>query len=115
MLDPKFDKIPVDKTDNIPDSEFEDKTPNRTAPARGLSINDTIARDANLSIGGKGVDTSGVAAGAGAGAGSTSLTPGGQSSPAPKIVPGARGAGTTAQAEKPTGDTSTDRTGFDKS
>jgi hypothetical protein len=114
MIDPKFDKIPVDKTDNLSESESEDATRKRTSPARGLSINDTIARDANLSVGARGVDTSGVSAGAGAGAGSTSLTPAAEGSPAPRIVSGGRGSGTTALSEKPTGETSTDRTSFDK-
>jgi hypothetical protein len=65
-------------------------------PRSGLSINDTIAKDANLSVGSTGVDTSGVKAGAGAGAGSTYLTPGAPgTSPAPDIVPGSRGSGMT--------------------
>jgi len=65
-------------------------------PRSGLSINDTIAKDANLSVGSTGVDTSGVKAGAGAGAGSTYVTPGASgSSPAPEIVGGSRGSGMT--------------------
>ena len=65
-------------------------------PRSGLSINDTIASNANLSMGSAGVDTSGVKAGAGAGAGSTYLTPGASgSSPAPEIVGGSRGSGMT--------------------
>ena len=111
MEDPKFEKIPEDLEKEANTGEIARK---RTTPARGLSINDTIARDANLSVGSKGVDTSGVAAGAGAGAGSTSLTPSDEGSPAPRIVPGGRSSGTTALAEKPTGETSTDRTSFNK-
>ena len=68
-------------------------------PRTGLSINDTIAANANLSVGAKGVDTSGVEAGAGVGAGSTYVTPGASGdSPAPNIVPGSRGTGTTARS-----------------
>jgi hypothetical protein len=65
-------------------------------PRTGLSINDTIAGNANLSVGSRGVDTSGVEAGAGAGAGSTYVTPAATgSSPAPNIVSGSRSTGTT--------------------
>lgn len=106
MTDPKFNEL----TPEMPDlPEHERRTRADAKPARGLSIKDTIARDANLSVGSRGVDTSGVAAGAGAGAGSTLLTPGKDDSPAPRVVPGGRGTGTTANAEAPTGKTSTDR------
>ncbi len=111
MTDPKFNEIPVE-TPAIP--EHERRARANTTPARGLSINDTIARDANLSVGSRGVDTSGVSAGAGAGAGSTLLTPDESDSPAPQVVPSGRGTGMTANAEAPTGKTSTDRTDFDK-
>jgi hypothetical protein len=111
MIDPKFNDIPVEKKDM---TDAERKALGKAQPARGLSINDTIARDANLSIGSRGVDTSGVAAGAGAGAGSTSLTPTDTGSPSPQIVPGGRGTGVTPNAEAPSGSTSTDRTDFDK-
>jgi hypothetical protein len=70
-----------------------------TRPRQGLSINDTIAADANLSVGGRGVDTSGVISGAGAGAGSTMLTPGSSGSPAPNVVPGAASTGTTPRGD----------------
>src|SRR4051794_40384767 len=71
-----------------------EERPNK--PRTGLSINDTIAANANLSAGARGVDTSGVEAGAGAGGGSTYVTAGASgSSPAPNVVPGARGSGTT--------------------
>jgi hypothetical protein len=110
MIDPKFNDIPVD-TETLTEAERQARP--RATPARGLSINDTIARDANLSIGGRGVDTSGVGAGAGAGAGSTYLTPTDEGSPAPQVVPSGRGTGSTPLAE-PGGKTSTDRTRFDK-
>jgi Protein of unknown function (DUF2934) len=71
-------------------------------PRTGLSINDTIAGNANLSVGSRGVDTSGVEAGAGAGAGSTYVTPGATgSSPAPNIVSGPRSTGTTPRGGAP--------------
>jgi hypothetical protein len=96
MIDPKFNEIPED-TQAL--SEEERKARSAATPRRGLSINDTIAREANLSVGGRGVDTSGVQAGAGDGAGSTLLTPGDEGSPAPQIVPGARSTGTTPIAD----------------
>ncbi len=65
----------------------------------GLSISDTVAGESNLSVGGKGVDTSGVEAGAGAGAGSTYTTPQAAGSPAPSIVPGGSGSGTTPRSD----------------
>ncbi len=111
MIDPKFNDIPVETRDL---TEEERRALAEAKPARGLSINDTIARDANLSVGSRGVDTSGVAAGAGAGAGSTTLTPTDAGSPSPQIVPGGRGTGMTVNAEAPSGSTSTDRTNFDK-
>jgi hypothetical protein len=75
-------------------------------PRSGLSINDTIAANANLSVGARGVDTSGVEAGAGAGAGTTYVTPGvSGSSPAPNIVSGSRGTGSTVRGSVATGET----------
>ncbi|HEY3454578.1 MAG TPA: DUF2934 domain-containing protein [Bryobacteraceae bacterium] len=74
----------------------ETKTRSENKPRSGLSINDTVAANANLSTGATGVDVSGVKAGAGAGAGSTYVTPAASgSSPAPEIVPGSRGSGMT--------------------
>lgn len=105
MTDPKFDKLPVDaKGDfaDIPESSLteEQKAEFLRTKKAGLSINDTIAANANMSVGGRGVDTSGVAAGSGAGAGTTNLTPGTSgSSPAPTIVPGSRGTGTTPRSD----------------
>jgi len=111
MIDLKLNEIPAD-----PEILTEAERQKRMAetPARGLSINDTIARDANLSVGARGADTSGVAAGAGAGAGGTFLTPDVSGSPLPEIVPSGRGTGTTPLAEAPAGKTSTDRTSFDE-
>jgi hypothetical protein len=111
MIDPKFNEIPED-TEEL--SEEERKVRTAAAPRRGLSINDTIAREANLSVGGRGVDTSGVQAGAGSGAGSTFVTPTDEGSPAPQIVSGGRSTGTTAMADANSGKTSTERTKFEK-
>jgi hypothetical protein len=111
MIDPKLNEIPVDAA---PLTEEERRARAKAKPARGLSINDTVARDANMSVGARGVETSGVSAGAGAGAGSTVLTPTPAESAAPKVVPGSRGTGTTAAAEAPSGQTSTGRTSFEK-
>ncbi len=101
MIDPKLNEIPIDPDDeiaNVPEHQLT--AAQREARVRqnrsGLSINDTVAAGANLSVGARGVDTSGVRAGAGAGAGSTMLTAGvSGESPAPELVGGARGSGTT--------------------
>jgi hypothetical protein len=78
----------------VAETKVKPETANK--PRSGLSINDTVAANANLSTGATGVDTSGVKAGAGAGAGSTYVTPARPgSSPAPDIVSGARGSGMT--------------------
>ena len=100
MIDLKLDKLPGKPDGDSEDSpEIVSGQPRKGQPRRGLSISETIAGDASLSVGSTGVDTSGVAAGAGAGAGLTNTTPGAPgSSPAPTIVPGARGSGTTARA-----------------
>ncbi len=88
----------------------ETKTRSENKPRSGLSINDTVAANANLSTGATGVDVSGVKAGAGAGAGSTYLTPGTSgSSPAPEIVPGARGSGMTPRGTIATDENATVR------
>jgi hypothetical protein len=91
MTDPKLNEIPADPRG----AAERPRTGQAQPPRQGLSINDTIAADANLSVGGRGVDTSGVVSGAGAGAGSTSLNPGNSGSPAPRVVPGASSSGTT--------------------
>jgi hypothetical protein len=95
MTDPKLNEIPVDKRTltEKPGAEQAQR------PRQGLSVNDTIAADANLSVGGRGVDTSGVISGAGAGAGSTMVTPGSSGSPAPRVVPGAASTGTTPRGD----------------
>ena len=101
MIDPKLNEIPIDPDDeiaNVPEHQLtaEQREAQGRRNRAGLSINDTIAGSANLSVGARGVDTSGVRAGAGAGAGSTMLTAGAVGeSPAPELVGGARGSGTT--------------------
>jgi hypothetical protein len=88
----------------------ETKTRSENKPRSGLSINDTVAANANLSAGATGVDVSGVKAGAGAGAGSTYVTPGASgSSPAPEIVSGARGSGMTPRGTIATDENATVR------
>lgn len=98
MIDPKLDKIEVDENDEIANAAERvgaTGTADRSK-RRGLSINDTVASNASLSVGGRGVDTSGVRAGAGAGAGMTMTTAGeAGESPAPQFIAGDRGYGTT--------------------
>jgi hypothetical protein len=98
MIDPKLNEIPVeDSEEALPKVQGGKPIVGSRA---GLSINDTIAGNASLSVGSRGVDTSGVASGAGVGAGMTMVTPGGSAgAPAPAIVPGARGSGTTIRGE----------------
>ncbi len=99
MIDPKLNELPVEGKDiaaNRTLTEEEEKTERANRSRAGLSINDTIAASANMSVGSRGVDTSGTRAGTGAGAGTTMLTPGvSGDSPAPDVVPGTRGSGTT--------------------
>lgn len=95
MTDPKLNEIPIDKGT----LSEKPRAGEAQRPRQGLSINDTIAADANLSVGGRGVDTSGIVSGAGAGAGSTMLTPGTSGSPAPRVVPGAASTGTTLRGD----------------
>ncbi|HEX4769928.1 MAG TPA: DUF2934 domain-containing protein [Bryobacteraceae bacterium] len=89
MIDPKLNELPVKPSPSNaqPDSGMEAKPGRGT---QGLSIQDTIAGDSTLSVGARGVDTSGVRAGAGAGAGGAMVTPGTDASPAPSIVQGSR-------------------------
>jgi hypothetical protein len=99
MIDPKLNDLP-DKTGirnaSNPGLEEAEESQVAATPRRGLSVNDTVAADANLSVGARGADTSGVRAGAGAGAGSSHLAPGSSNrSPAPEIAPGPTGSGTT--------------------
>jgi len=100
MIDPKLNELAVDAPADADRLTAEEERAHRLKAGRsGLSINDTIARDANLSVGGRGVDVSGVRAGSGAGAGQTVTTPGERGeSPAPNIVPGASGSGTTPRS-----------------
>ena len=89
MIDPKLNVTP-------PESKTTSSNPtgNKEAAARlqkvssGLSVNDTIASNANLSVGSQGVDTSGVSSGAGVGAGMTRLDSNRASTV--DVVPGAR-------------------------
>ncbi len=111
MIDPKFNDLP-DKpkigSGNVSETGLaEEETPTRTgAPRPGLSVNDTIAADANLSVGGRGVNTSGVRSGAGAGAGASSITPGSRGeTPAANVVPGPTGSGTTPLSDSGPGRT----------
>ncbi len=105
MIDPKLNDIPVNRSGVAAETiERESNDTQQTERSRrgraGLSINDTIAGDSNLSVGSRGVDTSGVSSGSGAGAGSSFLTPTNEGgSPAPNVVPGVRGTGTTLRAD----------------
>lgn len=97
MIDPKLNEIPVNASDELL-TEEQRAAKSASKPRAGLSINDTVAGATNLSVGSRGVDTSGVSAGAGVGAGMTHVAPGGSAeSPSPTIVPGARGSGTTVR------------------
>jgi hypothetical protein len=107
MIDPKFDTLPVEAEGDF--EEGASGTQRARKPRKGLSINDTIAGDANLSVGSRGVDTSGTSVGAGAGAGMTFTTPGDDGSPAPNIVPGSRGSGTTPRGDAVSGQMPTTR------
>jgi hypothetical protein len=98
MIDPKLNEVPANPEGTKTGKKVEGGT------RAGLSIKDTVAAGANLSTGGRGVDTSGVSAGAGVGAGMTyaSTTTAGES-PAPAIVPGERTSGTTVRGGSNTG------------
>ncbi len=103
MIDPKLNELPADAEGDFADTTdttlTEEQKAERVRRARaGLSINDTVARDANLSVGSRGVDVSGVKTGAGAGAGMTHTTPAAPGeSTIPEVVKGPRGSGTTPQ------------------
>ncbi|HEY3940366.1 MAG TPA: DUF2934 domain-containing protein [Bryobacteraceae bacterium] len=76
MIDPKLNKVPAQKPGAFENLPAAPRAEPRSGPIRrGLSVNDTIAADANRSVGARGVDTSGVEAGAGAAAEMTSITP----------------------------------------
>ena len=101
MIDPKLNEIPVEGAEEALTKEQRGRT--AVGPRPGLSINDTIAGTAGLSVGSRGVDTSGISSGAGVGAGMTMVTPGGSGeAPAPAIVPGSRGSGTTVRGSSDT-------------
>ena len=103
MIDPKLNELPVKRggttEEDIDESSLSaaQREERRRHVRAGLSINDTVARDASLSVGSRGTDTSGVEAGSGAGAGLSRTTPSNGGTPAPEIVPGARGSGTTVR------------------
>jgi hypothetical protein len=105
MIDPKLNELPVDAEGDfadVPESSLteEQKAERRKRAKAGLSINETVARDANLSVGARGVDTSGVQSGAGAGAGLTNSTPAApDENPEPEIVKGPRGSGMTPRGD----------------
>jgi hypothetical protein len=103
MIDPKLDQLPVDAAgdfENVPEHELTEDQRVLRARRRGLSINDTVAAGPNMSVGARGLDFSGVEGGAGAGAGMTQVTPGERGeSPAPNVVPGARGTGNAPRGE----------------
>jgi hypothetical protein len=111
MIDPKFNTLPVGAEGDFKDAEgsLSEEQLASKKPRPGLSINDTVAAGANLSVGSRGVDTSGSSVGAGAGAGMTLTTPGDDGSPSPTIVPGSRGSGTTPRADNVSGQTPTTR------
>jgi hypothetical protein len=108
VTDPKLNKS-TDAQDDVTDRPAspvseEENSERLRRPRAGLSINDTIARNANLSVGSRGVDTSGVRSGSGAGAGTSHLTPGERGgSPAPNIVPDAQGTGMTPRSDNAPG------------
>ena len=60
LLDPKLDEIPADKVE-LTTAERESLL--HREPIQGLSINDTIARNADHSVGARGVETSQVESG----------------------------------------------------
>ena len=101
MIDPKLNELPEKSkagSRNVSSTGLEEpeKTSSAEKPRAGLSVNDTVAANANLSVGGRGADTSGVRAGSGAGAGGTHLSAASSNrSPVPNVEPGPGGVGTT--------------------
>jgi hypothetical protein len=108
MIDPKLNEIPAKPSTGVEDVPENTGTGSRR-PRAGLSIKDTIAGDTTLSVGGRGVDTSGTMAGAGAGAGMTNVSSAPAGSPAPEIVPGVRSSGTTVRGDSTSNQTPTVR------
>jgi len=94
MIDPKLNEV-IPETEGTKSGK---KVEGGNRSASGLSVKDTVAVPANLSVGARGVETSGTSAGAGIGAGMTYTTPttAGES-PAPGIAPGERTSGTTVR------------------
>lgn len=100
MFDPKFNEIPAEDQGDTESSTSTALRRGGAQPRRGLNITETVAGDTMLSVGGQGVNVSGVQSGAGAGAGASTVTPGGRGeSPAPNIVPGSSSTGTTPLGE----------------
>ena len=89
MIETKLNEIPVNNSTSNRQPDFRKEAASGRG-TQGLSIRDTIAGNAMLSVGARGVDTSGVQTGAGVGAGAVSVTPTTSASPAPRIVAGAR-------------------------
>ena len=111
MIDPKLNELPVSKGDAVKPEDSSVTSPEAAERSRvarqGLSINDTVAADANLSTGSRGTDTSGVRAGAGAGAGSTYVTPARPGeNPMPNITSPPAGSGTTPISDRANSQTS---------
>lgn len=106
MIDPKLNELPVDAEGDfadVPESSLTEEQKAERARRRaksGLSINETVARGPNQSVGARGVDSSGVESGSGAGAGLTQETPAAPGeSPAPDVVKGPRGSGMTPRGD----------------
>lgn len=109
MIDPKLNEIPVTS------SALTAKSDKATEPVarqgrEGLSIRDTVAGDTLMSVGARGVDTSGLRTGTGAGGGTSFVTPTTDASPAPSIQQGPN-LNTGAQATIRQGDTGLPGTG----
>jgi hypothetical protein len=102
MIDPKLNEVSEKTRFGSGGSENPARA---AAPRSGLSVNDTVASEANLSVGGQGADVSGVRAGSGAGAGSSHVTSTG-SSATTRIAPNQSGIGTTPLSEGVQGDSS---------
>lgn len=92
MIDPKLNATPSPESAGA--AKDKEALARLQKVSAGLSVKDTVSANADLSTGGRGVDTSGVSAGSGAGAGMTRLT--NKDSMVPQVVPDGRGSGTTA-------------------
>ncbi|HEX4227500.1 MAG TPA: hypothetical protein VHZ07_02440 [Bryobacteraceae bacterium] len=95
MIDLKLNELPVDAEGDFENNpkytEAQKAEIRRRRERAGLSIKDTIAGDELMSVGARGVDTSGVESGAGAGAGTSELTPGAPGeSPMPDVETAAK-------------------------